>query len=152
MPIGTSAWQERILRRVVDNFTAVELGKISSENMYISRRIMDIKHRNDPLYGSSRHNHSSEESDALQKLREMRRNEESRIKNENMQLAKRLAELKAVNAKDSVAKEIERYKATRSKHREQVDSQQPAKVSKIRLIQRSRSLIFLQSLFTECIN
>lgn len=118
--------------------TEVESGKISSENMYISRRIADIKTRNDHIYGSGKVISASEESDALQKLREMRRNEEARIKNENTQLAKRLAEVKAINAKQSVAKEIERYKAKQSKHREQVALEQPGKVGRLDMIELSR--------------
>lgn len=111
--------------------------KIDMENLSLAKRIAEVKLK--PGVGYVKDVNKSQQRlkadkpqalDAIENIQAFRRSEEIRIKNENYLLAKRLAELKSIDCKSSVMKEIEMFQSAREKFKDQNEQKKP-KISSI---------------------
>lgn len=101
------------------------------ENMNLAKRIADVKLM--PGVGYVKDVHKSQKTlkekpqtrDPIENIRAFRQSEEQRIKNENYLLAKRIAELKSIDSRTSVMKEVEIFQTARDKFKEQNELKKP---------------------------
>lgn len=112
--------------------------RIHADNLNLAKRLADVKLK--PGVGhvkevqpeiSPKRKQRELKSETMDDVREFRRSEEARIKNENYLIARRLAELKSIDSKANVIKELDRFNSSREKFKEQ-NEMKKQKVSKIK--------------------
>jgi hypothetical protein len=112
--------------------------KIDAENLSLAKRLAEVKlkpgvgHVKTPQASTAAAKDKSKVAEALENLKAFRSSEDRRIRSENFLLAKRIAEVKSVDSKSSVMKELEKYQSAREKFKEQNELKKP-KISRIHL-------------------
>lgn len=100
--------------------------RIHADNMNLAKRLADVKLK--PGVGhvkevvpepSPKRKQREHKSETMDNVREFRRSEEERIKNANYMIARRLAELKSIDSRSNVLKELDRFNSSREKFKEQ---------------------------------
>ena len=112
--------------------------KIETDNLNLAKRLAEVKlkpgvgHVKESVEKSpgKRAKEKELKSEALENVREFRRSEEERVRNENYLIAKRLAELKSIDSKSQVLKELEKFHSSREKFKEQ-NEMKKQKISKL---------------------
>jgi hypothetical protein len=100
--------------------------KIDSDNLNLARRIAEVKLRPGVSHIAESRTEKSPntknrllKSETVDNLRDFRKSQEARVRNENFLMAKRLAEVNSVDSKAHVLKEIEKFELAREQFKEQ---------------------------------